>query len=322
MHIARRLARGSLIVVLATAPLLTPGARAAITDPSSTVDGARSEAGDRAITYVGAFRDRHDLARLGLGSAGSWFPQFDASAPVAGATNDNVRDALPSWVAAFNHTTGPADPGCSEPDALARGCLPTYNFRTFSQDGPVRSEGGHEHWARLRLPSGACGRAGAVVDPKTYSASQDYPDPTGLVFPAADAPEPTNNNTINRIQLQDGVPARFHVGVVVDTTGGDYDPGVVEIRGNVGLVDHREELADSQVESDSRPSTADLAANGTPDVHVFRVDHFQPGDYLKLRLRGIDSPASFGGLLFDVDLPGRDGRPAWAGMGHDGACRR
>jgi hypothetical protein len=113
---------------------------------------------------------------------------------VTGATTgDNVRDALPDWVAAFNHTEDPADPGCTEPDALDRGCTPTYNFRTFSQDGPARSAGGVPGWATLRLPGGECGTAGAIVDPQTFV--------TG---------EPNNsNNTINRIQLQDGVPDVF-----------------------------------------------------------------------------------------------------------------
>ena len=36
-----------------------------------------------------------------------------------------------------------------------------------------------------------------------------------------------------------------------------------------------------------------------PEESVFRVDHFRSGDYLKLRLRGITSAASFSGLVFD-----------------------
>ena len=295
--------------VLAMAGL--PAVTAVVTDPTSTIDGLRSERGERSITYVATYRDRSDLDTLGIGNAGSWFPQFDAAEPVSAApTGHNVRDRLPTWVGAFNHTTSPVDPGCSEPDALVRGCLPSYNFRTFSQDGPARSAGGHEDWATLRLPGGECGTAGAIVDPKTFSPSQEYPDPTGVVLPADGQPEPTNNNTMNRIQLQDGVPDTFFIGVVTDATGGEHDPGVVEIRGNVGIVDQREELASTQIEASSRPTTDDLAANGTPDVHVFRVDHFRSGDYLKLRLRGITSAASFSGLVFDDVLRTSTGRRA------------
>ena len=298
----------ALAAVIVTVTGLTPST-AAITDPTSTVDGALSDPGQRRITYVGTFADKWDLERLGHGTAGSWFPQFGATSPTVGATQDNVRDRLPAWVAAFNHTANPVDPGCAEPGALERGCLPTYNFRTFSRDAALRSEGGHGHWPFMRLPGGECGGAGAIVDPKTYSPKEgDYPDPTGLVFPPGDEPEPTNNNTINRIQLQDGVPDTFYVGVVTDTTGGDFDSDVVEIRGNAGLIDQPEDVAESQVEPPSAPSATQLAANGTPDVHVFRVDNFVTGDYLKLRLHGIDAPASFGGLLFDVTLPRASGR--------------
>jgi len=290
----------------------TTGATAGVTDLASTVDGARSEKSDRAIAYVGTIVDKRDLSRLAIGTDGSWFPYFAATTPASGQpTGAGVRDRLPTWIGAFNHTTSPADFGCAEPGAVERGCLPTFNFRTFSQDGPARAAGGFRHWAALRIPGGECGRAGAIVDRKTYSADRPIPDPTGLVIPPEGPPRPTNNNTMNRIQLQDGAPQTFYVGVVTDTTGGDYDAGVVEIRGNVGLIDQRPEVADSQIEASSRPSAADLAANGVPDIHVFRIDNFRSGDYLKLRLRGIDAPASFSGLLFDVSLP----RPSTATTG-------
>ena len=288
--IRHRLLAAATLVALAT----TPVAVAAVTDPTSTIDGLRGDQGERAITYVGTIRDQPDLAAAGLGADGYWFAQFDAGQPTSGApTGDNARDGLPTWVGAFNHTTGPADPGCTEPDALPRGCLPTYAFRTFSQDGPARSAGGVDEWARLRLPDASCGGAGAIVDPQTFLAG------------------PNNNNTVNRIQLQDGVPDRFYLGIVTDTTAGQFDPGRVEIRGNVGVLDQQEDLADSQVEATTAPSDSDLATNGVPDVHLFLVEHFRSGDYLKLRLRGIDAPASFSGLVFDrdPDLSGPDFDP-------------
>lgn len=45
-------------------------------------------------------------------------------------------------------------------------------------------------------------------------------------------------------------------GVVTDTTGGDHDPGRIEIRGNVGLVDQNAEVADRQIEPDTGPTSA------------------------------------------------------------------
>lgn len=249
---------------------------------------ARAETGDRAITYVGTIRNRADLAAAGLGTAGHWFPQLAAAAPVTGAkTSDNVRDALPSWVGAFNHTESPIDPGCTEVGAIERGCLPTYLFRTFSQDGPARSAGGFEHWATITIPGGETGIAGAIVDPHTFVDG-----------------EPNNNNTMNRIQLRDGVPGSFVIGIVTDTTTGEHDAGRVEIRGNAGVLDQDQSVAATQVEPTGAPGAADLRGNGVPDIHLFRVDGFVAGDYLKLRLRGLTSPASFSGLLFDVPTDG------------------
>lgn len=271
-----------LLLVLILAPLAAASAATAVPDPGSTLDGALGERGARRIDFVGTIRDRTDLR--GLGAAGSWFAHFDAAAPVAGApTADGARDALPSWVGAFNHTEHPADPGCTGAGDLERGCLPTYNFRTFSQDGPARSTGGQAGWPTLQLPGGDCGGAGAIVDPHTAGSN--------------------NNNTINRIQLQDGVPSRFFVGIVTDATGGAYDPDRLEVRGNVGVIDQRQEVAATQVEASTAPSAADLDGNGRPDVHVFLVEGFRSGDYLKLRLRGATTPASFAGLVFDETEP-------------------
>ena len=316
-----RVLLGSLV---ALALILGPPAAAGITDPASTLDGLRSAAGDRTITYAGTIHDRPDLRRAHLGRAGHWFAQFDAPGPITGAaTSDNVRDALPGWVSALNHTEHPADPGCTEPGALQRGCLPTYLFRTFSQDGPARSAGGFPAWAVLRLPDGSCGRAGAIVDPHTFVAEQAVPDPTGLVSPPTGDRRPNNNNTVNRIQLQDGTPSTFFVGIVTDTTAGAHDPGRVEVRGNVGVVDHREEVADSQIEPDGAPGPAALAGNGIPDIHVFRIDGFTSGDYLKLRLQGRSSPASFAGVVFDerVRMPAPPDHASASGLPVPPGCR-
>lgn len=308
-----------IVLVACLVGLPTWSASAAVTDPSSTLDGLRSEHGDRAITYLGSIEDRPDLLAAGVGSEGFWFPQFDADGAVRVApTGDNARDALPAWVTALNHATT-TDPGCTESGALERGCLPTYAFRTFSQDGPARSAS-HPRWARLRLPDGECGRSGAIVDPHTFVADQDQPDPTGVFFPRHGEPKPNNNNTINRIQLADGVPDRFVIGIVTDNTARDHDGQTVLVRGNVGALDVPSQVADSQIEA-AMPPGFTPAYNGIPDIHLFRVEHFESGDYLKLRLKGISSPASFGGLLFDLDvdpsllgLPPADGGDAGPGV--------
>ena len=271
----------ALLLPLALAPV----AHAGVSSPESTLDGLRSEKGDRAITFVGAEVDVTDLAATGFGAAGFWLPHIDAASGVIGRpTGEHALDTLPEWVGAFNHTTSPVDPGCTEPGALERGCLPTYAFRTFSQDGPARSAGGFADWSMLRLPSGECRRSGAIVDPQTFLDG------------------PNNNNTVNRIQLQDGTPPSFHVGVLTDNTAGEHDANRLEIRGNVGLLDVPPEVADSQIEP-SFAEPPELAFNGVPDLYVFRVDGFVSGDYLKLRLRGASSPAAFGGLLFDLTIP-------------------
>jgi hypothetical protein len=268
---------GALVCVLL---LYAPATRA--DEPfDSILDDTWDATGERAITYVGALIDQPDLLALHVGTAGWWFPQFDATDEVTEApTGDRAHDGLPAWVGAFNHTTDPSEPGCTEPGALERGCLPTYNFRTFSQDGPARSAGGFDSWSRLRLPSGECGLAGAIVDPHTYAAG-----------------EPNNNNTINRIQLREAVPPTFYVSVLTDTTGNVHDPSRLHVRGNMAALDFPNELR-SQIEP-TFPSPMSMAPNGVPDLYVFRVDGFEPGDYLKLRLRGDSSAASFSGLLFD-----------------------
>ena len=321
--LVRRIRLTALVALLMVA-VMSP-VSAAVTDPTSTVDGLQSEHGDRTIEYVATLRDRPNLDGLGFGDAGQWFPQFAAAGSAeARPTNENVRDELPTWVAAFNHTEHPGDPGCTEDGALTRGCTPSYNFRTFSQDGPARSWGGFAHWAQLRLPGGECGTAGSIVDPHTFVADQEYPDPTGVFFPPEGTARPNNNNTMNRIQLQDGVPAEFYVGVLTDATGGDFDPGRLEIRGNVGIIDQREEVAETQIESATAPSSSDLFGNGVPDVHVFKVSGFRSGDYLKLRIAGKASPGSFSGLLFDESFDGAPRRPTLAGGPHwcSGAPRR
>jgi hypothetical protein len=245
---------------------------------------AATAAVEPSITYVGVSYDQIDLRRLAIGKSGYWFPQFDAPAPVSGRpTGERAVDARPPWVAPLNHAAAVTDLGC-QPADLAEGCLPTYYFRSFSQDGPAHSEGGHPSWSTLRLPNGRIGRSGAIVDPFT----------AGNV-----------NNTVNRIQLRGEVPSTFYFHVITDNTNREHDPtGQLRARGNSGPIDEDSR----QIDTEHFPNGCDLTFNGVADVYTFRYDGFSAGDYLKLRLRG-DAPAegtgpamigaSFGGVLFD-----------------------
>lgn len=215
------------------------------------------------ITYIGVISDRTDFDRLNIGTAGYWFPQFGATSPVATRpTGENARDALPAWAGPLNHATSPLDP--------------TFSTRTFSQDGPARSKGGQPTWNPFKLPSGETGLSGAIVDPHTIGNS---------------------NNTINRIQLNAGVPSTFYFHVVTDNTNLEHNPtNRLRARGNAGGID---------IEANTYPQTAQLSFNGIADVYTFRYDGFAAGDFIKLQLNGDAAPAlgaSFGGLLFDTSF--------------------
>jgi hypothetical protein len=213
------------------------------------------------ITYIGVTYDRTDFDRLNIGNAGYWFPQFGATSPVATRpTGENARDGLPTWAGPLNHATSPLDPN--------------YATRTFSQDGPARSKGGQPTWDPFKLPSGETGLSGAIVDPHTRGNS---------------------NNTINRIQLNAGVPSSFYFHVVTDNTNFEHNPtNRLRARGNAAGVD---------IEANTYPQTAQLSFNGIADVYTFRYDGFAGGDFIKLQLNGDPAPAlgaSFGGFLFDT----------------------
>ena len=156
---------------------------------------------------------------------------------------------------------------------------PAFKTRTFSQDGPARSMGGIAKWNTFELPNGKKGCSGAIVDPFARK---------------------NTNNTINRIQLRDNVPATFFFHVVTDNTNKEHDPTIrLRVRGNTRGID---------IEAKTSPKTEDLKFNGIADVYSFRCDGFQAGDFLKLRLSG-DSPGdggpSFGGIMFDTDFEPR-----------------
>jgi hypothetical protein len=219
------------------------------------------QVGDAAsITYMGVIYDRPDLAQLNVGNAGYWFPQLDAGSPVEGRpTGENPRDALPSWAGPLNH-------------AIIGD--PNFATRTFSQDGPARSKGGQPTWSTLKLPNGEIGLSGAIVDPHTIGNS---------------------NNTINRIQLNAGVPSTFYFHILTDNTDQQHDP--------TNRLRARGDDSGANIDPTTFPAPGSAGFNGIPDVYTFRYDGFAGGDFIKLQLNGAAAPAqgaSFGGFLFDV----------------------
>ncbi|MEX2393354.1 MAG: hypothetical protein WD826_02625 [Actinomycetota bacterium] len=168
----------------------------------------------------------------------------------------------------------------------------------------------------LTLPRGDDGLSGAIVDPFTAN---------------------NTNNTINRIQLTDGVPATFYFHVLTDNTAREHDPANrLRARGKQAGVDvpldvfPRGEVDGVDIDPQSSPVGAELAFNGMPDIYTFRYDGFVPNDFIKLQLNGGSAGASFGGVLFDdaqfslsdADgdkiLDGYDRCPTKASTSHDG----
>ena len=268
--------RGLACGVLCAALLVGTPASPATGAPTQRPADALNETGpsDRSITFVGVTRDQTDFESLGIGRSGYWFPQFDAPTPVEERpTGENARDALPSWAGPLNHFSF-EDCEVLTPDE----CLAAFLTRSFSQDGPARSKGGDEAWNTFTIPDGEVGLSGAIVDPFTIGNS---------------------NNTINRIQLTEGVPESFHFHVVTDNTNREHDPtSRLRPRGTVGE-------SDVDVDADVLLDQSDLVFNGIADVYTFRFDGFVAGDFIKLQLNGDPAPAegaSIGGFLFD-ELP-------------------
>lgn len=219
----------------------------------------------KTISFVGVAYDQTDFSSAGLniGRAGYWFPQFAAASPVAGRpTNENDRDALPAWAGPLNHVTNPLDPA--------------FATRSFSQDnGGVRSKGGQTSWNPLTLPNGETGLSGAIVDPQTANNS---------------------NNTINRIQLNNGIPGdelptSFLLHIVTDNTAGQHNPANrLRPRGE----------GPTQSDVSFQLNAAALTFNGTADVYTFRYDGWESGDFIKLQLNGGPNGGSIAGVMFDA----------------------
>jgi Bacterial TSP3 repeat len=183
-------------------------------------------------------------------------------------TDDNMQFYLPNWLE-FNFnpvdlkTTFSADkPDCFD-DCRGRG---------------VYTRGGYTNWDLFTLPNGFSGRSGSIVDEQA---------------------ENNTNNTVNRIQIKNGVPSSFCMHIVTDNTDNTHD-SANSIIVRVGRTD--------QESFDPTVAIPNLSFDGTTDVHTFRFDNFLPEDFIKIRLNsGTPGMApGFGGLMFDLtcdDIP-------------------
>jgi len=106
----------------------------------------------KTISDGGVTFDTTDFSSLGIGTAGFWFANFDATTPVDGAAVDsNDSNSLPSWI------------------------LPEFdpNNADYSFGGLVTSSGGHTPWNFFTLPDGTNGLSGSLVDPETDNNSNN-----------------------------------------------------------------------------------------------------------------------------------------------------
>ena len=212
------------------------------------------------ITYV---RKVSTTDFLGWGQAGFYFPQFDASGIVGPKrTDDNMQLYLPNWLE-FNFdpwnldTTFSADkPDCFD-DCRGRG---------------VYTRGGYTNWDSFILPNGFVGLSGSIVDEQA---------------------ENNTNNTVNKIQMKNGLPPSFCMHVVTDNTANAHNSArSIIVRGG----------RPEQGGFDPSAQVPELSFDGITDVHTFRFDNFVPDDFIKIRLNS-GTPGmnpGFGGLMFDL----------------------
>lgn len=214
------------------------------------------------ITFVGKTSDATDYSPTGLnlGTAGFWFAQFNASSFVTNqAVDNNHVNQFPSWILPnFNSADATANTG--------------YSFA-----GTAYSEGGDTNWNTLKLPNGATGLSGELVDSNTAN---------------------NTNNTIPQLLLGPGTPSDFLMHIVVDntaTTNLHRDAGRVEARGA-----YPPPANGTNVNNQQSPGLAGF--NGIADVYTFRYTGWAQDEILKVRLNsGIAGErGGIAGLMFDI----------------------
>ena len=132
--------------------------------------------------HDGVTKDVNDFSSGRYGKHGYWFPGFACSDYYfEQPTNFSERSHLSSWLGPLKH--------------IERWQLTEYANRTFSMDGPCSVICGDSDYAVIILPDGSAGGSGIVVDP---------------------AADENSNNSVNKIQLDDGVPSEFILSIIVD----------------------------------------------------------------------------------------------------------
>ncbi|MFV2067903.1 MAG: PEP-CTERM sorting domain-containing protein [Pirellulales bacterium] len=183
---------GTLAVACLLGHQVAQAQRAITFDNYSAIEGTATQDGELPVdanpTHSGV--SDYSAAGLNLGTAGYWFYNFNATAPVTGAAPEsNDRRSLPSWVGID------LDPNSAD-----------YTFPGPGNGRPQAfSEGGNQLWSDMTLPSGESGLSGSVVAPESDGDS---------------------GNIFNSIVLGPGTPNSFLWSIVLDNTGadfGDYD---------------------------------------------------------------------------------------------------
>ena len=172
------------------------------------------------ITGAGVTMDITDFT--GLGDEGFWFANFGLVRPVSGEPVDsNDVNGLPSWVVPDFDSTSP-----------------DYSFGDV-----VTSSGGVFPWNTFRLPNGAVGLSGSLVDPEA---------------------DDNSNNTIKDLRLGPGTPSSFIMHVIVDNTLNQHNPA--------NRIRARAESGDGVFDEDFRYEPGTAAFNGIADIYSFRYD--------------------------------------------------
>jgi hypothetical protein len=144
-------------------------------------------------------------------------------------------------------------------------------------DGPCSVICGDSDYAVIILPDGSTGGSGIVVDP---------------------AADENSNNSVNKIQLNDGVPSEFILSIIVDNCHMQHSA--------INTIKARGEHLGEPVEADVSPSPGLDAFNGVPDLYRFKFSGFVAGDFIKIKLNGqagevkMGGGASLGGFLVDL----------------------
>ncbi len=154
------------------------------------------------------------------------------------------------------------------------------NKRTFSPDaGPfgdccnakrigVYTAGGDTSWDYLVLPNGQSGYAGTTVD---------------------EAARNNTNQSINRIEIQNGTPSSFCLRILQDSTNFRFESdAALTARARAGGNDYSASIPPS-----------DHTYDGHTDMYTFRYENMNVGDYIKIKFRGINKDPGFSGIMFD-----------------------